>query len=74
MLTSVKNIQKLNMAHAPSVVSPLGMGTAFVLIPRSTSEIFLIFFTQSFVHSHFIISLSYDFLMEVGILFHGTII
>ena len=35
-----KEHTKINMARAPSVVSPLGMGTAFVLIPRSTSEIF----------------------------------
>ena len=72
MLTSVRNTQKLNMTRAPSVASLLGMVTAFGLIPRSTSEIFKIFFAQSFVHSHFVISLPYEFLTDVGILAPGT--
>ena len=46
MFTFIRNTQKWNMAHAPSVASLLGMVTAFGLIPRSTSEIFKkIFYT-----------------------------
>ena len=49
-------------------------GDSFCAHSKKHKWNFLNFFTQSFVHWHFVISLPYDFPMDVGILFHGTII
>ena len=49
-------------------------GDSFLAHSKKHKWNFFSFFAQSFVHSHFVISLPYEFLMDVCILVHGTII